>query len=117
RPALAPTLDVLAGVSEQQLSDVAAALCEAPNNACTRSIVPALHCLTGRCRIAIPPPPHPPPPPPPPSTCDPVVKETRSPRHGLGLQWGTGWQDDAHPVDHRAWSLGFEGRTRLHEDL
>jgi hypothetical protein len=46
-------------------------------------------------------------------SCDPIANKTKSPARGIGFEWATGWQDDASPTDHRAWSLGFEARTRL----
>lgn len=58
----------------------------------------------------------PPPEPPPfglPHTCDPTVGHVRSPKAGFGLEYASGWQASAKPVDGRAWSVGIEARARL----
>src|SRR5512143_1003718 len=79
-PALHQDVDRLSSASEQDLSDIAAAICDAPNNDCVQFIVPALHCMTGRCHVVqeeiqdhvVRPP----------DTCDPTVKTVSSPKRG-----------------------------------
>ncbi len=99
----------LAPLSDAELADAAAAVCNSPSDACEVTLAATLGCLAGRCEVRreqqvmrreepI---------------CDPIVKQVTSPRFGLGLDWGEGRQDDRYPVDGRAWSFGFEGRVRL----
>lgn len=103
-------VEKLAALSDSQLDDVAAAACNAPDGQCKTTLAAALRCLVGRCTVRrqvieredVG---HP--------ACDPYVKQVTSPAFGLGLEWGEGQQRDARPVDHRAWSFGFEGRRRL----
>jgi hypothetical protein len=103
----------LGQLSDTQMTEVAAALCGAPNGACVTNVVGNLNCIAGRCTLfveqiqdhVVRDPPEMP--------CDPTVDHVRSPARGLGFEWATGWQDDASPTDHRAWSLGFEARTRV----
>jgi hypothetical protein len=103
--------DTLADLSDAQLSDMAAAVCNAPDGHCTVTLAATLRCLAGRCHVEhhvierMQDPPNP--------TCDPYVKKVTSPATGFGLEWGEGRQQDASPVDHRAWSFGFEGRRRI----
>ncbi|HTL39159.1 MAG TPA: hypothetical protein VL326_38785 [Kofleriaceae bacterium] len=104
----------LSELSDTQLTEVAAALCGAPDGACVTNVVGNLNCLAGRCAMFVEQErDHVMRPPDPPNTCDPTVDHVRSPAKGIGFEWATGWQDDAAPTDHRAWSLGFEARTRL----
>ena len=107
-----PISEALGPLSEAQLSDVAAAMCSAPEGRCKVTVAAALACIAGRCtvereqeRLL--------PPPPPPHGCDPTVKHVTSPAFGLGIDWGEGRQQDRAPVDGRAWSVGFEARDRL----
>lgn len=53
----------------------------------------------------------------PPHTCDPYVGHVRSPKAGFGVEYASGWQRSASPVDGRAWSLGLEARARLADRL
>ncbi|HUS28287.1 MAG TPA: hypothetical protein VMZ53_07255 [Kofleriaceae bacterium] len=105
-------------LSDTQLSEVAAALCNAPDGGCVTNMVIAMQCIAERCTIRheqhndermlpVDPPGLP--------TCDPVADKTKSSKAAIGFEWATGWQDDASPTDHRAWSLGFEARTRLNK--
>jgi hypothetical protein len=100
-------------LSDDQLADVAAALCSAPDGHCKVSVAAALACLAGRCTVEREEERLFPPPPPPPHTCDPYVKHITSPAFGLGLDWGEGRHVDRSPVDGRAWSIGFLARERL----
>lgn len=93
--------------SHQDLDDMAAALCGAPDGSCVRAVSSALYCATGRCAVTLPSDLHPF------QGCDPYVVEQRSPSFGAGLEYATGWQDSAAPTDHRAWSLSIEARKRL----
>jgi hypothetical protein len=40
-----------------------------------------------------------------PARCDRTVEKVHH-RARHRPEWATGWQDDASPVDHRAWSVG-----------
>jgi hypothetical protein len=102
-------------LSDTQMTEVAAALCTQPEGTCVTNVVANLNCIAGRCRVI---PqiqdemvrPYDPPGLP---NCDPTANSSKSSAKGIGFEWATGWQDDAAPTDHRAWSFGFEGRTRL----
>jgi len=104
-----PIASSLSQLSDGQLDDVAAAICGQPSGECTTDVAAQLRCIAGHCQVidtqiqdhVVEP------------ACDPTVKTVSSPKRGLGLDWATGWQDDAKPVDHRMWSIGFEGRARL----
>jgi hypothetical protein len=104
-----PIASSLTPLSDTQLEDVAAAICGQPSGDCTTDVFGQLRCIAGRCQViqdviqdhVVEP------------ACDPTVKTVRSPKRGLGIDWATGWHDDAKPVDHRTWSIGFEGRARL----
>jgi hypothetical protein len=107
RPALAADI---AALDPSTFHEVAFALCVDPSDSmCVAMTESALTCLAGQCQVFNPLPPNDPPSP----GCDPYISKVRSPRAGLGFEWASGWQDDASPVDGRAWSLGFEARYRL----
>jgi hypothetical protein len=107
-----PALVRLGAIDDAGLAQIASALCRAPSNACTIATTRALRCLADRCAVALP-------------KADPghidmtvlppacKQHDRRSPRPGLGFDWGTGWQRSQHPNDGHAWSLGIEGRMRI----
>jgi len=109
--------EAIGTLSDEQLADVAAAMCSAPDGRCKVTVAAALTCLAGRCTVEndedrllqLPPPPQ--------HTCDPYVKHVTSPAFGLGFDWAEGRQMDRSPVDGRAWSIGFEARERLSRRL
>jgi hypothetical protein len=107
-----PALVRLGAVGDTDLALIASALCRAPSNACTAATATALRCLADRCALALPPPdPRDVDMPVLPTSCK--QRDRRSPRVGLGFDWGTGWQRSKYPHDGRVWSLGIEGRMRI----
>jgi hypothetical protein len=109
-----PALVRLGAVDDTDLALIASALCHAPTNACTAATMTALRCLADRCVVALPKP----------RDVDMAVlpasckqRDRRSPRPGLGFDWGTGVQRSKYPHDGRVWSLGIEARMRLHRRL
>jgi len=104
-------------LEEADLADVAASLCHADHGACVEATTRTLRCLAERCVVDLPTPdPHtdlvelP-------ENCHQYSTRRRSPPYGLGFDWGTGWQRSQYPTDHRAWSLGIEGRLRFGRHL
>lgn len=112
-----PALVRLGAVDDAELALVAAALCGSTDDACTVPMTRTLTCLADRCDLALPPPD-------PrvdfaelPEDCTRYRTRKRSPRLGLGLDWGTGWQRSGYPNDGRAWSFGISGRWRINQRL
>lgn len=104
----------LAAVDDSDLALVASALCRAASGGCVTSTTRALQCLADRCAVALPVPDQ--------RTrdvatvvaaCTRYQSQKRSPRVGLGFDWGNGVQRSQHPIDGRTWSLGIESRLRL----
>jgi hypothetical protein len=105
-----PALVRLGAIDDADLALIAVSLCGAASNACTTATTRTLRCLADRCAVALPKPqvadmPVLPP------TC--TQRERRSPRAGLGFDWGTGVQSSKHLDDGHAWSLGIEARMRI----
>jgi len=109
-----PALQRLAAIDDAQLAVIASALCHAETGDCVAATSRALTCLADRCAVALP-------------VADPrtadvatvvpacsrYVSRNRSPRFGLGFEWGNGVQRSKHPIDGRVWSLALESRLRL----
>lgn len=106
-----PALVRLGGIDDTNLALIASALCQADSGACATATTTALRCVADRCALALPPDPRHVDMPVLPETCK--QRERRSPRPGLGFDWGTGWQRSQYPNDGHAWSLGIEARMRL----
>ena len=113
-----PALVRAGAVGDADLPAVAAALCHAETGPCVDATVHALHCAADRCRVDLPrrDPDHadllevP-------KGCHQYSTHHRSPRYGLGFDWGTGWQRSRYPSDGGAWSFGLEGRLQLARHL
>ena len=110
------TLVRLGAIDDADLALIASALCRAPTNACTTATMTTLRCLADRCQVALPKPD--------PRDIDMAVlpasckqRDRRSPRAGLGFDWGTGVQRSKYPHDGRVWSLGIEARMRIHRRI
>lgn len=107
-----PALARVGALDDDQLVDVAAALCQRRDDACRPVILHALTCLADRCAVALAPDP---------AHADVLVRRDcwrgrrphRGPPIGVALDWGNGYQRSGFPNDGRAWSLGVEGRYRL----
>jgi hypothetical protein len=106
-----PALSRVGALDDEQLGLVAAALCHNVDDACAVSTRHTLSCLADRCAVELPKAAH----------VDIVVvpepcarggRERRSPKFGLGLDWGTGVHDSRYPNDGRVWSMGIEGRLQ-----
>jgi hypothetical protein len=102
-------LDALRQLDEPKLIEISAALCGVPGGDCVDRMQQSIACLLGRCQVIVehhnkemmllqP-------------GCDSVAAQAGGSKTGLGFEYASGWQDDASPVDHRAWSLGFEMRA------
>ncbi len=110
RADLRDAIAALDAVSDVQLLAIGHALCKSPDRECAQSLAGALRSARHVAELEVPAPYGLPPEP---LTCDPTVGRVRSPKAGLGLEYASGWQGSARPVDGRAWSVGLAARARL----
>ncbi len=108
-----PVLVRVGALSDDQLIDVAAALCQEETGPCVDVTTHGLRCFADRCDVDLPLDPEggdilelP-------ASCHQYNNPQRAPSYGLGFEWGTGWQRSAHPHEAYAFSFGLEGRLRF----
>jgi hypothetical protein len=111
-----PALTRLGALEDEDLKEVAIAVCRNASPACIEATGRALRCVADRCDVALPKdnkidlPELP-------ANCTKYTNRKKATPLGLGIDWGNGVHTSKHSTDGRAWSFGLETRLRLNRWL